>query len=217
MRSLAILCGAAAATWCVAGAASAQNYVQANLGGTLNASTNVSGSLVDGADTFTADEDFDIDSGLFVSGAFGRDTGMVRFEGEVLYSSGDLEDSIITDGTDTYDLGEISTSQAALMLNVLVDFSASERFQPYIGAGVGYGATRFEAPDLDEDEVGTGVAWQIKAGVTIMASDNLSWDISYRYFRGADFEAAYSEPGFAYDLEAETTSHALTVGARFSF
>lgn len=217
MRSLAILCGVVAATWCLAGAASAQNYFQANIGGTLNASTNLTGSLVDGVDTLTADEDLDIDRGLFISGAFGRDNGMVRFEGEVLYSNGDLEDTIVTDGADTYDLGQVSVSQAALMLNVLLDFNAGERFQPYIGAGVGYGATRFEAPDLDEDEVGSGVAWQVKAGVTIMASDNLSWDISYRYFRGADFEAAYSEPGFAYDLEAETTSHALTVGARFSF
>ncbi|NJC39795.1 opacity protein-like surface antigen [Brevundimonas alba] len=201
----------------MAGSASAQNYFQANLGATVSSSTDLSGSLVDGPDNLTADEEFDIDRGLFVSGAFGRDNGMMRFEGEVLYSNGDLEDTIVTDGADTYDLGEVSVSQAAVMLNVLFDLGSSERFQPYIGAGVGYGATRFEAPDLDEDEVGTGVAWQVKAGVTIKASETMSWDIGYRYFRGADFDAAYSEPGFAYELEAETTSHAVTVGARFSF
>lgn len=217
MRSLAILGGVAAAAWCLAGAASAQNYFQANVGGTLNASTDLTGTLTDGPDTLTASEDFGIDRGLFVSGAFGRDNGMVRFEGEILYTKGDLEDTVVTDGADTYDLGDVSVSQAAVMLNVLFDLGSSERFQPYVGAGVGYGATRFEAPDLDEDEAGTGVAWQVKAGVTIVASDRLSWDIGYRYFRGAEFEAAYSEPGFAYDLKAETTSHAVTVGARFSF
>lgn len=217
MRSLAILGGVAAAFWCLASGASAQNYFQANVGGTLNASTDVSGSLTDGGDTLTADEEFDIDRGLFLSGAFGRDNGMMRIEGEVLYTKGDLEDTVVTDGADTYDLGEVSVSQAALMVNVLFDLGTSERFQPYLGAGIGYGATRFEAPDLDEDEVGTGLAWQVKAGVTIVASERLSWDIGYRYFRGADFEAGYTEPGFAYELEAKTTSHAVTVGARFSF
>lgn len=201
----------------LAGAASAQNYFQANLGTTLNASTDFSASLTDGVDTIEASEEFDIDNSFLVSAAFGRDNGRVRFEGEILYTKGDLEEAVLTDGADTYDLGEVSVSQAAVMLNLLMDLGSSERFQPYIGAGIGYGATRFEAPDLDEDEVGTGLAWQVKAGVTIRASDRMSWDIGYRYLKGADFDAAYSEPGFAYELDSETTSHAVTVGMRFAF
>lgn len=214
---ITVFTGALVAAASLAGAASAQNYFQANVGMTLNSKTDFSASLTDGVDTIEASEDFDIDNSFLVSGAFGRDNGRVRFEGEILYTKGDLEEAILTDGADTYDLGDVSVSQAAVMLNVLFDLGSSERFQPYIGGGVGYGATRFEAPDLDEDEVGTGLAWQVKAGVTIRASDQMSWDIGYRYLRGADFDADYSEPGFEYQLDSETTSHAVTVGLRFNF
>ncbi len=201
--------GALLAASCLAGAASAQNYFQVNLGTTLNASTDFDASVTDGLDTFEASQEFDIENSLFVSGAWGRDNGAWRFEGEVLYTKGDLEDAVLSDGVDDFDLGEVSVSQVALMVNVLYDFGG-ERFAPYVGAGLGYGATRFEAPDVDEDDASTGLAWQVKAGVTFG-----NWDLGYRYFKGADYESSYSEPGFTQELDAETTSHALTVGLRF--
>lgn len=213
---IAVFAAALLATLSLAGAASAQNYFQANLGTTLNASTDFDAAVTDGADSISASQEFDINNSFLVSGAFGRDNGAIRFEGEILYTKGELEDTVLTDGADTYDLGPVDATQAAVMLNVLYDFGPA-RFQPYIGAGIGYGATRFEAPDLDEDEVAGGLAWQVKAGVTIHSSANMSWDIGYRYFKGADFESDYSEPGYTSSFDAETTSHAVTVGLRFNF
>ncbi|MES2833224.1 MAG: porin family protein [Pseudomonadota bacterium] len=207
---MTIFAGALVAAVSLAGAASAQNYFQANVGMTLNASTDFSASIIDGVDTFEGSQEFDIDNSFLVSGAFGRDNGAWRFEGELLYTKGDVEDATLTDGAVTEDLGEVSVSQLALMVNVLYDFGSSDRFQPYVGAGIGYGATRFEAPDLDEDDASTGVTWQVKAGVTFG-----NWDIGYRYLKGADFDADYSEPGYSQELDAETTTHALTIGLRF--
>lgn len=202
--------GALLAASCLAGAASAQNYFQVNLGTTLNASTDFSASITDGVDTFEGSQEFDIDNSFIVSGAWGQDNGAWRYEGEVLYTKGDLDDPSLTDGAVTEDLGEVSVSQLALMFNVLYDFGGDERYQPYVGAGIGYGVTRFEAPDLDEDDAASGLAWQLKAGVTFG-----NWDVGYRYLKGADYDSSYSEPGYSQELEAETTTHALTVGLRF--
>jgi opacity protein-like surface antigen len=213
-----ILAPVALAAACLAGAASAQSwYGQVNLGTTLNAQSEVDASLTDGVVTVSDSAEFDLDNGLLATVAIGRDAGRVRVEGEVLYTKGDLSDSTLSDGTTTYDLGEVSVSQAAVMLNVLFDLGSSDRFAPYVGAGVGYGATRLEAPDIDEDDAATGVTWQVKAGVAIRASDRVTWDIGYRYLKAAEYDGSYSEPGFSYDVSVETESHALTVGLRVAF
>lgn len=208
----------AGATIALCTPAAAQDwYGQFNAGTNINGELDVSASVTDGADTYSDSGAFDLDSGLFLSGALGRDNGRVRVEGEVLFTKSELENAVLNDGTTDYDLGEVNVSQAAVMLNVLVDLGSGGRFTPYVGGGLGFGATRLEAPDLDEDEVKTGLAWQLKAGVAVALSDRATLDVGYRYLRGAEFDVEYSEPGFGYELSAEPTSHMITAGVRFSF
>lgn len=198
--------------------ASAQDwYGQINLGTTASGQIDVDASVTDGVVTVEDSGSFDLDQGMFLAGAIGRDNGRVRIEGEVLYTSNDVDDTVLTDGVDVYDLGDVKATQAALMLNVLVDLGSGGRFTPYIGGGLGYGATRIEAPDLDEDEVKTGIAWQIKGGVAVAMSERTTFDLGYRYLRGPEFDASYSEVGFGYSLEAEPTTHVVTAGLRFNF
>lgn len=216
--TLSIAAVALAAVGAAAAPASAQSwYGQVNAGANINAEVDVTASITDGVDTLSDSGAFDLDRGLFLAGAFGRDNGRVRIEGEILYTKSELEDSTLSDGTTDYDLGEVSATQAAVMLNLLIDLGSGGRITPYVGGGLGFGATRLEAPDLDEDEVKTGLAWQLKAGLAIAMSDRATFDIGYRYLRGAEFEADYQEPGFGYSLEAEPTSHVVTAGVRFAF
>lgn len=215
VQILSVVALAAAA---VAAPASAQSwYGQINAGANVSGSVDIDASLTDGVDTVSDSGSFDLDRGLFAAGAIGRDNGRFRVEGEVFYTTSDLEEVVLEEGGDEYDLGEIKVSQAAVMLNVLLDLGSGGRVTPYIGAGVGYGATRVEAPDLDEDEVGTGLAWQVKAGLSIAMSERATFDIGYRYLTGAEFEAGYEEPGFGYEITAEPTSHIVTAGIRLAF
>lgn len=209
---------AASATAALSTPATAQDwYAQLNAGANVSGELDVAASIVDGSDTYSDSGSFDLDKGLFLAGAFGRDSGRVRVEGEALFTKSDLEEVILTDGTTDYELGEVNVSQAALMLNVLVDFDTGGRFTPYLGAGLGFGATRLEAPDLDEDEVKTGLAWQVKAGLAVALSERATFDLGYRYLSGPEFDVEYNEPGFGYELSAEPTSHAVTAGIRFAF
>ncbi|MFN3817135.1 outer membrane protein [Brevundimonas sp.] len=215
IRLFAIAAGAVVA---LGTPAAAQNwYGQINAGANVSGEVDIDASLTDGTDTISDSGSFDLDRGLFLSGAIGRDNGRFRVEGEVLYTRSDVEDTVLQDGSDEYDLGDIETTQAAVMLNVLVDLGSGGRVTPYIGAGIGFGATRFEAPELDEDEVKTGLTWQLKAGVAFAISDRVTFDLGYRYLRGPTFEVDYNEAGFGYSLEAEPTSHVVTAGIRFAF
>lgn len=214
-RILTVAAGAAMAL-CTPAAAQ-EWYGQINAGANINGELDVAASISDGTESLSDSGSFDLDRGLFITGALGRDNGRLRVEGEALFTKSDLEEAVLNDGTTDYDLGEVNVSQAAAMLNVLVDFAAGDRFTPYVGAGLGFGATRLEAPDLDEDEVKTGLAWQIKAGVAVAMSDRATLDLGYRYFRGPEFDVEYSESGFGYELSAEPTSHAVTAGLRFAF
>jgi OOP family OmpA-OmpF porin len=192
-------------------------YGQINAGANVNGELDVAASITDGSDTYSDSGSFDLERGLFLAGAVGRDNGRFRVEGEALFTKSGLDGATLSDGGEDYDLGDVDVSQAALMLNVLVDLGANERFTPYIGGGLGFGATRLEAPDLDEDEVKTGLAWQLKAGVAVALSDRAMLDLGYRYLKAPEFEAGYSESGFGYEISAEPTSHVATAGIRFAF
>jgi opacity protein-like surface antigen len=207
LSALAMASGASAQDW----------YGQLNAGMSVGGKADADLSYDDGTDVFTFSEDMDLESGWLVSGAIGRAAGPVRWDVEVLYSSNDLDDVTLTDGTTDVVIGGLSVSQAAGMANVYYDITTGSSWTPYVGAGVGYGVTRFKAEDADADDVDSGLAWQLKAGVAVAASETVSWDIGYRYLKLADYEVAEAEGGEEIKLAVDTNIHALTVGVRFGF
>ena len=156
----------------------------------------------------------DLDNGWLATAAIGRDNGKVRFEIEALYSDNDVADVVLTDGTDTLTVDGVSVSQAAVFANILIDFDNASNWTPYVGAGLGYGATRFTTDE--DDEVDSGLAWQVKAGASYQTASNVTWDVGYRYVNMADFEFSDFD-GFTGSLSAEGSVHAVTVAVRFSF
>ncbi|MFN4297879.1 MAG: outer membrane protein [Brevundimonas sp.] len=219
MLKYVIVAGAAGVAM-LAAPASAQTveqpgwYVQVGGGASINGEVDLDVSIDVGPAIVEGSETFDLDNGWLATAAIGRDNGRVRFEFEALYSDNDVADVTLTDGAETLSVDGVSVSQAAVFANVLIDFDNASNWTPYIGAGIGYGATRFTTED--DDEVDSGLAWQVKAGLSYQTASNVTWDIGYRYVNMADFEFSDFD-GFTGSLSAEGSFHAVTVALRFGF
>ena len=94
----------------------------------------------------------------------------------------------------------------SLMGNVFYDFNRGGRFQPYVGAGIGYGQLDFNSHD------DSGLAWQAMAGVGISVGDRTTIDVGYRHFEMGDLELPLDGP-----TDVEYKHDAVTVGIRWQF
>lgn len=138
----------------------------------------------------------DLETGYQLGGAIGYayPSGL-RLEGELAYTKNDI---------DTQGLGvDADVSAVAGFANVYYDFGKG-KVRPFVGAGIGYaqGEASASAGGFTLSTDGSGVAYQLRAGVSFATSENVAWDIGYRYI-SADIE----------DTEAEI--HGATVGVRF--
>ena len=118
-------------------------------------------------------------------------------------------------------LGEISQTPNTLskletisgFLNVIYDFDAFGRWEPYVGAGVGLvrGDITASSHDFPSASLGTpgvvnvsnptcsgvacsfkdgdtGLGWQLLAGLGYEISDNLTWDTHYRFMNSSNLD-----------------------------
>ncbi|MGE0409209.1 MAG: OmpA family protein [Amphiplicatus sp.] len=120
-------------------------------------------------------------------------------------------------------------SSWAFMANILRDFNPDQKINPYIGAGIGFAQLNAElsgaAPGaangltpLVVDDRHDGFAYQAIAGVAIGLAENLSLDISYRYFRtlgDAQFSGTLAGAPLTFDTVYD--SHNLFAGLRWNF
>ena len=181
------------------------SYVQFNLGANLGGDVDL--DVTDGPDTFSGEAD--LESGTFgsIAGGLRMDGGFV-LEGEVMLLTSDV-DTAEADAALGAPL-DANVESYAVMVNGIYNFETGG-FRPYVGAGVGFGNTKFRLAGESEDDM--GLAWQLKAGVVIPTSDSLSWDIGYRYVALPSFDLS----GGGSSIDADATAHILSVGARISF
>jgi opacity protein-like surface antigen len=184
----------AALTLAVAPAAFAGDwYVRGELGASVGGNVDVSGV-----------REFDLDSGLVVSGALGADFGSgVRVEGEIVYLDNDVD--IPGASADVQVTG--------LFANVAYDFASGGGFTPYVGAGIGWANTEHSNPLTRDDD--TNFAWQLKGGVAWDIAPNTALDVNYRYLNAPEFSG--SRIGGGPSVEADTDAHVLSVGVRYTF
>ncbi len=122
--------------------------------------------------------------------------------------------------TDMGSIGGIPSSSAklrtnTLMLNALYDFDDFGKWEPYVGAGLGFvqgkanltahdfpsvdnaltrtpaclGArTLDQADSCDISDKDSGFGWQLMAGLGRKISDNLTWDTHYTYLNGPNLD-----------------------------
>jgi OmpA-OmpF porin, OOP family len=102
--------------------------------------------------------------------------------------------------------GSEEVEATSLMANLFYDFNRGGRFQPYIGAGVGYAQLEFD--DLDD----SNWAWQAMAGVAVGLTERLALDIGYRHFEVEGLEVDFDGP-----TDVEYSHDAVTLGLRWQF
>jgi len=155
--------------------------------------------------SLTSDGDIDL-SGWTVGATLGANFSVGS--GLVLGAAGDVAWSGIggyEDGVD-YDINWTSS------LRGRVGYDAGA-FMPYLTAGLAVaGATASEA-GVDNTQVHFG--WTAGAGVEVAATDQLSFDLQYRY---SDYgQATYDIGSPATPVDVDLTTHAVTAGVNFKF
>lgn len=123
----------------------------------------------------------------------------------------------------------ITIQKQALMLNLYADLDNPSIFTPYIGGGVGYARLKAKWDDFALGIERSGgskskgnFVWQIGAGLNIAATENISFELGYRYMYNGKLtvEGAVVEQGIrpvSDEFKLDSFSHMVTAGLRYSF
>lgn len=218
MKAKFFTTAAALALFIAPGAASASDqgwYIRGNAGYGVITDSDLSGNLVG---TIQGTGEPTVSAG--VGYAFGNNWRMELDAAQLWNDLGAIDE---TPGSTT-DLRATTG-----MINAIYDFTEFERFEPYLGAGVGLARTSlsgiahdftagsglsltsvdnptctvFAACAIKSSD--TGFAWQLLGGLGYKFTQNLHWDTQYRYTRYGSGE--YDGEGFAL---GSTTANPIT-------
>lgn len=158
----------------------------------------------------------DYDPGFIVSGSLGRQSEMIRLEGELVYADSDF-DSIEILGLSAPVDGDVSFFGG--LVNIFYDFETGGPWRPFIGAGAGYGSVSINDASVlgvpfadDSDSVFT---YQIKLGLAYQYNATTEFLINYRYLGTEDLEFT---DAFGFPFSADgVQNHSVQAGVRFRF
>jgi len=172
----------------------------------------------------TGTVEYNYENGVAIYSAIGYAYGNgLRTELEYQYRSQDI-DTLIGLSAGPGASGE--TRINALMANAIYDiptFGYGSRLQPYVGVGVGGAITNIEAAgqgpatggaSVSFNEGDTGLAYQGIAGLGVELTENLIFDVSYRYFYTQDAKIETGTLGY---YEADYDAHTVLAGLRWNF
>jgi outer membrane protein OmpA-like peptidoglycan-associated protein len=142
-----------------------------------------------------------------------------RLEGEIAHRYNAIEGgSTVQNGGNT----QVYTG----MINALIDLNQGGAVQPYFGVGVGIGRVDANAADGPAnskavtaffDDSDTALAYQGLLGLGFKASEQLTFDVGYRYMMIPNLEFAGRNGAAARQYEADYKHQAVTVGLRWQF
>lgn len=161
---------------------------------------------------------FELDSGLALSAAIGREYENANFEIELMRVGGDTErvkliDSKLEDEAN----GEVTAT--SLMANGWLMFSDGE-FRPFIGGGLGFANIDIDASyQLSADPGSTNdsdtvFAWQFGAGFEYSLSETTSLIGLYKHFNASGIEVVDFEDT---KQEADFSTNIVQIGLKFDF
>lgn len=159
------------------------------------------------------DVDFDSETAFYI--AVGIEGWVFRSELELTFRSADVENFSINGGGPSSGSGSFDT--VSLMSNFYVDIPVPATGLS-VWAGAGVGVVQFDGDvqsvgTLDDADFGNaeyGFAYQIRAGVTIDLTSNLSLNTGYRYWRAEEID-------FGSASLDSTELHSIDVGLRLTF
>lgn len=115
--------------------------------------------------------------------------------------------------------GGMNSTGYNLLANLWYDIDTGTAFTPYIGGGVGYGYDVITS-SVGPGEVNTsGLLYQLGAGISYAATEDISLDLGYRYRVQPDAEVSGDGlilgPGDS--LTSSATNHIVQAGVTFNF
>ena len=207
MNKTLLLAGVAACLFATnANALDFQQYVSVK--GIYSDMSNEAKSVSTGTENST--KKFKLDDEVWGAGfAYGVKTGPVRTELEFNLHQ-DAKSRIAADDID------VKMKNDSVMLNAYYDINTGTKFTPYVGAGLGFSHQKVKADDIKKSS--NEFAWQLGAGVSYAATDNISVDFGYRYVDNGSFTVSREQEGknmVKTDFESE--SNEFYLGVRYAF
>jgi len=142
-----------------------------------------------------------------------------RLEGEVAHRYNAIE------GGPTVQNGG-NTQVYTGMINAIIDLNQGGTVQPYFGVGLGIGRVDANAADGPAnnkavtaffDDSDTALAYQGLLGIGFKVSEQLTFDVGYRYMMIPNLEFSGRNGAAARQYEADYKHQAATVGLRWQF
>jgi len=151
----------------------------------------------------TYDSAIDYKSGLAIEGAVGTKIDNYRAELAIGYQSNDMDNIVgIT-------ISDVEISLLSYMANGYMDFKMDGEVSPYLMGGVGFTTITGKSGSASTDD--TVIAYQVGAGVSMEASENVAIDLGYRYFATGEADGLIDE------WTASFASSKILLGMRYSF
>ncbi len=184
-----------------------RNYVGLDMGPVFLPDTTISVPGVGTAEMST-------DTGFMIGAKIGHRVDPLRFEGELSVRSNELDRLSGPGGSVPLD-GDFSS--VAGMINAYFDIRTGGPVTPFLGVGLGLASVSLKMDSgifSIADDSDLVAAYQVIAGLGIAVRQNITLDVTYKYFATSDpsFEDV---TGFPFDAEYKT--HNFTVGLRFGF
>ena len=147
--------------------------------------------------------------------AYGIKTGAIRTELELNLHQ-DAKDTFINEADENT---KLNVKNNSVFINAYYDIYTGTKFTPYVGGGIGIAKIRAKLvlPETGDSasESSNEFAWQLGAGVSYAATNNLAVDLGYRY---ADYGSltVYKETS-GFKNKVEPTSNEFYLGVRYAF
>jgi opacity protein-like surface antigen len=188
-------------------------YIQLNVGAGVGGESK---SRFETPGVFNGRIKTDLDVGPALSGLVGQGyTSGLAFEVEGVY----LQNQVDSDAVNQISPFDLKTKMAGGFANVKYEMVNPSPLFPYVAAGLGYGETTYRV--FGDNGHSDGVLWQLKAGVAIPATDDVTVDLGYRFVRSPDYETTdrilYQGQTYDATFKAATQVHVLTAGVRWAF
>ncbi len=159
----------------------------------------------------------ELDTGILVTGAFGRSFDNFRAEAEILYNTNDVSTLSVAGVGSVNAGGDIST--LGLMVNGYYDIDTNSKWRPFIGGGIGGANVSINSLSavgvLLADDDATVFAYQVKVGVAYEFSPAWAGTFGYRFF-GTDDADFVDVSGAAFSTDG-IQAHIIELGMRFRF
>jgi opacity protein-like surface antigen len=149
-------------------------------------------------------------NGYVIEGAIGEKTGKLRGEIAVGYQANEVTEIYGSDIetiessvkeillqwglSDSFDDLSFKSSALTVMYNLYADYKMKGPISPYLmgGLGVAFVDMTFSFTEngvqFDSSYDKTSFAWQVGAGLGLKVTDNVSFDLGYRYFKTSNVD-----------------------------